>query len=181
MELGNQALVLPALKRFARATHEGHAAESIWCELERTLTDVFGQRLFTVLAYDEASNRLGRLHSNRPDINPVGGMKRVTHSRWTEQVLRRGEIFLGSTREAIKAVFSEYEVLWSIGCESVLNIPVRKGSITLGTLNLLGEAGLYDGADVDLALVFAQLAVTTLEASVRKLQQFGEPDRMEQV
>jgi hypothetical protein len=78
-------------------------------------------------------------------------------------------------------VFSEYEVLWSIGCESVLNIPVRKGGITLGTLNLLGEAGLYDGADVDFALVFAQLEATRLEASVHKLRELDEPDQKEQV
>ena len=42
----------------------------------------------------------------------MGGLclKRVTQSHWTEQVLHRGEIFRGSTREDIKAVFSEYEV-----------------------------------------------------------------------
>jgi hypothetical protein len=160
---------------------EGGKADLIWSEFERSLTEVFGQRLFTVLAYDETSSRLGRLHSNRLDINPVGGLKRVTQSRWSDHVLRRGEIFVGSTREDIKAVFSEYEVLWSIGCESVLNIPVRKNGVTLGTMNLLGEAGLYDHADIALAMVFAQLAVSPLEDQVQTLRGLEDPDFMEQV
>jgi hypothetical protein len=170
-----------AIERLAAIQQKGGGADSIWSEFERSLMKVFGQRLFTVLAYDEASSRLGRLHSNRLDINPVGGLKRVTQSRWSDQVLRRGEIFVGSTREDIKAVFSEYEVLWSIGCESVLNIPVRKNGVTLGTMNLLGEAGLYDHADIGLALVFAQLAVSPLEDQVHRLRGLDDPDFMEQV
>jgi hypothetical protein len=177
----NHAHNFQAIERLAAIQQQGGDADSIWSEFERSLTEVFGQRLFTVLACDEASSRLGRLHSNRLDINPVGGLKRVTQSRWSDQVLRRGEIFVGSSREDIKAVFSEYEVLWSIGCESVLNIPVRKSGVTLGTMNLLGEAGLYDHADIGLALVFAQLAVSPLEDQVHRLRGLEDPDFMEQV
>lgn len=177
----NHAHNFQSIGRLAALQQQGDDTDSIWSGFERSLTEVFGQRLFTVLAYDEASSRLGRLHSNRIDINPVGGLKRVTQSRWSDQVLRRGEIFVGSTREDIKAVFSEYEVLWSIGCESVLNIPVRKNGVTLGTMNLLGEAGLYDHADIGLALVFAQLAVSPLEDQVQRLRGLADPDFMEEV
>ncbi|ASW00930.1 GAF domain-containing protein [Paraburkholderia aromaticivorans] len=172
---------LSALERVADALQEGQTPELVWQTIEQALTQVYGQRLFTVLAYDEQSRRLGRLHSNRPDINPVGGFKRVTESRWVDHVLHRGEIFVGSTREDIKAVFSEYEVLWSIGCESVLNIPVRKNGLTIGTMNLLAGAGQYDHADVRLAVVFAQLAVAPFEACLDRLRELGEPDHMEQV
>lgn len=180
----NHASAFRAIERIARMQQEqqpaGHA-DLVWNEFERGLTEAFGQKLFTVLAYDESSSRLGRLHSNRLDINPVGGLKRVTQSRWSDQVLRRGEVFIGSTREDIQAVFSEYQVLWSIGCESVLNIPVRKNGVTLGTMNLLGEAGLYDDADLAVALVFAQLAVSPLEDQVHRLRGLDDPEFMEQV
>jgi hypothetical protein len=181
MDNTNHVLMLRAIRRVAEAQQAGKGADVIWSALERSLTEVFGQRLFTVLAYDAASSRLGRLHSNRPDINPVGGMKRVTQSLWTDHVLQRGEIFIGSTREDIRSVFSEYQVLWGIGCESVLNIPVRKHGVTLGTLNLLGEAGLYDHADLGLALVFAQLAVAPLADQVRQLAGMEDTGSMEQV
>ncbi|MEJ0071592.1 MAG: GAF domain-containing protein [Pseudomonadota bacterium] len=142
---------------------------------------MFGFRLFTVLAYDAASKRLVRLRSNRPDINPVGGVKRVTQSRWVDQVLRRGEIFIGSTREDVKAVFSDYALLWSIGCASALNIPVRKSGVTIGTLNLLGDAGQYDGAEAGLALTFAQLVVAPIEASSHRLRDLPTDGDLEHV
>jgi len=182
-------LILNALARIARVQQASHATaaggdgigDPVWHEFEQSLTEVFGQRLFTVLAYDARSSRLGRLHSNRLDINPVGGLKRVTQSRWSAQVLQRGEMFVGSSRADIQAVFSEYELLWSIGCESVLNIPVRKNGVTLGTMNLLGEAGLYDHADLETASIFAQLAVAPLEDQVQRIRGLEDPDFMEQV
>jgi hypothetical protein len=177
----NQASALSAITRLARAVREDRQTATIWRELDRSLEDVFGRTLFTVLAYDETSNRLGRVYSNRPDISPVGGVKRVMQSRWTEQVILRGDIFRGSTREDIRAVFSEYERLWSAGCESVLNIPVRKNGITMGTLNLLDEERRYDHADTGLALVFAQLVVPAMEASVRSVQAFGDAGQVDQV
>jgi hypothetical protein len=181
MEKSNPKNLLSAVTRVASALQEGLQPDAVWQVMERALSEVYGQRLFTVLAYDEQSSRLGRLHSNRPDINPVGRFKRVTQSVWVDHVLRRGEVFTGSTREDIRAVFSEYEVLWSIGCESVLNIPVRKSGVTIGTMNLLAGAGQYDHADVRLASVFAQLAVVPLEACLDRLRDLGEPDLMEQV
>jgi hypothetical protein len=178
----DQGLVeLSAIKRVAGTLQTGRSNQAFWSELERSLTEVFGQRLFTVLAYDADSSRLCRLYSNRQEINPIGGIKRVTQSRWTQQVLQRGEILIGSTREDIKSVFSEYEVLWSIDCESVLNIPVRRRGVTVGTLNLLDAAGKYDHADQELALVFGQLAASTLEEEAVRLRGMPDPEFMEQV
>jgi hypothetical protein len=181
MEHCNRDIAMAGLARIAAALQEGRPPEAVWPVVERALTEVYGQRLFTVLAYDEASSRLSRVHSNRPDINPVGGFKRVTRSMWADHVLQRGEIFIGSTRDDIKSVFSEYETLRSIGCESVLNIPVRRNGTTIGTMNLLAGAGQYDHADRQLALVFAQLAVVPLEGSTDTLRGLGEPDEMEHV
>ena len=181
MEQEQLARLPAAVSRVAAALHDNRPPRIVWQEMERSVTEIFGQTLFTVLAYHEASSRLCRLHSNRLDINPVGGIKRVTQSRWVDHVLRRGEIFIGSNREDIEAVFSEYEVLWSIGCESVLNIPVRRAGSTIGTLNLLGAAGLYDAADTALALVFGQLAAGPLAAAAQSLGGLDEPDAMEHV
>ena len=154
----------------AFSLHRGEPVETFWKELDRGLQDAFGHKLFTVLAYDASSGLLGRVYSTQQQINPVGGRKRVTKSAWTKQVLEDGKIFRGATREDIKAVFSDYEVLWSIGCEIVLNIPIRKQGIVIGSLNLLDKAGHYNEARIEQAYVFAQLAVTPLEACRETLQ-----------
>jgi hypothetical protein len=52
----------------------------------------------------------------------------------------------------------------------VLNIPVRKDGVTIGSLNLLHGAGHYDKADEKLARVFAQLAVCPFETAGQNLR-----------
>jgi len=64
-------------------------------------------------------------------------------------------------------VFFDHELILSLGCESVLNVPVAWDGRVLGTINLLHEAGWYDEADVPVALAFAALAVPACLALIR--------------
>jgi hypothetical protein len=74
-------------------------------------------------------------------------------------VLRDHTPYLGRTAEDIRAVFFDHELIASLGCASVLNLPVVWDGRILGTLNLLHEAHWYDEGDVPVGLVFAALAV----------------------
>ena len=56
-------------------------------------------------------------------------------------------------------MFFDYELIWSLGCESVLNMPVRWAGQTLGTLNLLHRAGHYDESHLPQVRLLAALAV----------------------
>ena len=150
-----------SVAELAALLQRGIAAPHLWPAFERTLGAAFGHTLFTVLAFDAGNNRMRRVHSNRQDVSPTGGAKAVTDSSWTRHVLRDGKIFVGANKADLK-VFSEHELLWSIGCESTLNIPVRKDGVTVGTLNLLDRAGQYDGYSMEAALVFAQFAADPL-------------------
>jgi len=145
----------------ATTLQRGDASVSMWKEFERTMGQAFGHKLFTVLAYDSKRQLMRRLYSNREDVSPTGGAKAVTDSPWTRKVLRDGQFHMGATREDIK-VFSEYERLWAIGCESTFNIPVRKDGVTVGTINLLDAAHRYDQTSEAAAMVFAQFAADTL-------------------
>jgi GAF domain-containing protein len=172
---------LDAVKAVAAALSEGKPESDVWQTFEREMTAVFGQRYFTVLAFDAGSSRMCRLYSNQLDIGPVGGVKRVTRSPWVQHVLLDGKIFVGSTKADVKSAFSEYEKLWSIGCESTLNIPIRKNGLTLGLFSLLDGPNAYDSADLALADVFAQLAVVTIEANLERLGDIETPSHTEYV
>jgi hypothetical protein len=167
---------LSDLERLAISMHRGEPPAIVWKEMDRALGSAFGHRLFTVLAYDATTGLLSRLYSTRPDVNPPGGRKRVTESAWKREVLTEGRILVRSTREDIKSLFSEYEVLWSIGCESVLNIPIRKNGVTIGAMNLLDGPAHYDRADVSLACLFGQLAIAPLEASMKEFKSLDTDD-----
>jgi hypothetical protein len=64
----------------------------------------------------------------------------------------------------VKDVFYDYELIWSLGCESMLNVPVVWRGQTMGTLNLSHRAGFYDESHIAPVLRLAHLALPGLLA-----------------
>ena len=71
----------------------------------------------------------------------------------------RQQPYLGRTFAEVRAVFFDHALIASLGCGSVLNVPVVWDGRSLGTINLLHEEGWYDASDAGLGLLFAALAV----------------------
>jgi len=166
---------LPWGRRYALVVVLGYS-RLLWLRFfpRQTMQALFGHRLFTVLVFDAQQRLLKRVYSNSPEVSPVGGAKRVGDSPWARQTLLEGRFHVGSTRADLKSVFSEYERLWAHGCESVLNVPVRADGVTIATLNLLGKAHQYDGCDLVLARLFAQLLAQPL-ARILRQEAFDAP------
>ncbi len=143
-----------------------HAAEgqpqATFAAIDKALAATIGHKLFTILIHHPGLKQSERFYTNMPDAYPVGGRKPVTDRPWMQAVIGRGEPYIGRTREDIKEVFFDYELIWSLGCESVLNMPVRWQGQTLGTLNLLHEAGWYTETDVAATRLFAHLALPAM-------------------
>lgn len=130
--------------------------------VDAALAATVGHKLFTILIHHPGLKQSERFYSNLPDAYPVGGRKPVTDRPWMQTVIFEGQPYIGRTREDIKDVFFDYELIWSLGCESVLNMPVRWRGQTIGTLNLLHEAGWYTEDDVALTRLFAHLALPAM-------------------
>ncbi len=150
------------LEALAAAHAEADQPGATLRALDAALGRAPGHRLFTVLLRHPRQRQSERFYSSQPESYPVGGRKPVTDSAWMKQVMERGEPYIGRTREDIRAVFYDYELIWSLGCESVLNVPVRWRGETLGTLNLLHKAGHYGEGDVAPVRVLAQMAVPAM-------------------
>jgi hypothetical protein len=136
--------------------------------LDAALSVSVGHVLFTVLVHHPGLRRSERRYTNQPVAYPVGGHKPVTDTPWMDQVIRRGEPYIGRTREDIAAVFYDHELIASLGCESVLNVPVRWRAETLGTVNLLHRAGWYDESHVPMVRRLAQLTLPALMIAARR-------------
>jgi hypothetical protein len=130
--------------------------------IDRALAATVGHKLFTILIHHPGLRQSERFYTNMPDAYPVGGRKPVTDRPWMQAVIGRGEPYIGRTREDIREVFFDYELIWSLGCESVLNMPVRWQGQTLGTMNLLHEAGWYQESDVAVTRLFAHLGLPAM-------------------
>ena len=153
---------MPHLEAVARAMVDAGQPERAFRALDHAMGAVIGHKLFTVLVHHPTSQESERRYTNQPAAYPVGGRKPVTASPWTERLFVERRPYIGRTADDIRRVFFDHELILSLGCASVLNVPVVWGGRTLGTINLLHEEGWYDQADVPAGQLFAALATPAL-------------------
>lgn len=154
--------LLPPLALVARALAAPGQPAAGFEALEQACSQVIGHKLFTILLFHSDSGESERVHTNHPEAYPVGGRKALNPTFWTDHVLREQKAYIGRSYDDVRAVFFDHELIRSLGCESVLNLPVVLGGRTLGTINLLHEAGWYEDAHIAVGSVFAALAVPGL-------------------
>ena len=58
-----------------------------------------------------------------------------------QRVIHGGQPYIGRERHDIEQNFFDHALIVSLGCESILNMPVRWRGQTMGTLNLCHRAG----------------------------------------
>ncbi|MGH6922395.1 MAG: GAF domain-containing protein [Propylenella sp.] len=142
--------------------------------LQRIAQRNVGARIFTVMVRDNAANVQRRLHSSHPIEYPVSGFKPQTPGRWQDQVVGRREAFVANTIEEIAEVFPDHELIKSLGCQSVVNVPIIFDNAVIGTLNLLEAAGHYTSERVAAAMELrpfgaaAMLAAQAVELSTAR-------------
>ena len=116
-----------------------------------------GHRLFTVMTVDMAAGLARRAYSNYPAEYPVSGTKAIHRDAWFDVVHQQRRSFVANSIEAIAEVVPDYALIASLGCASVLNLPVVLEGDLVATLNLLDVAGHYTPERV--ASAEAQLAI----------------------
>lgn len=152
----------PHLASVVAAVTEGGQPAPLFAALDRAMAGAIGHKLFTILVIHPGAQESQRYYSNMPEAYPVGGRKPINRTHWFQRVLGEGEPYIGYNYADIRDVFFDHELIRSLGCESVLNVPVRWNGASLGTINLLDRAGYYAPSDVPLAKHFAALAVPGL-------------------
>lgn len=153
-----------SLSAVARAHADTQQPQATFDALDRAVAATIGHRLFTILVHHREARESERVYTNMREAYPVGGRKPITDSPWMQQVMQRGLPYIGRNADDLRDVFYDHELIVSLGCRSVLNIPLRWRGETLGTLNMLHEENWYDTGHVELARVFAQLAVPAVMA-----------------
>ncbi|MCS6933257.1 MAG: GAF domain-containing protein [Acetobacteraceae bacterium] len=156
----------PHLAAVAAAQAAPGQPAALFAALYAAMGEALGHILFTILVIHPGAGESQRCYSNMPQAYPVGGRKPIARTPWFRSVLDEGVPYIGRSYEDIREVFFDHELIRSLGCESVLNVPVRWNGRSLGTLNLLHRAGWYEEADIPAARLFAALAVPGLLAAI---------------
>lgn len=134
-----------------------------FASVEAAAREQVGVRLFTVLAWDEETSALQRVYSSHPVEYPTGGQKVFPREApWIRRVVMQQQPYLGPDPQAVAAVFEDHDLIASLGCGAVVNVPVVDNGETLGVLNLLDAQGSYSEDSVAAAVPLAQLAIEPL-------------------
>jgi len=88
----------------------------------------------------------GRVHSSDPAAYPVSGTKPIHYDEWFDVVHRQRRPFIANTIADIAKVFPDHELIWSLGCGSVVNLPIEISGQMVGTVNCLDVEHHYDEA-----------------------------------
>jgi GAF domain-containing protein len=108
---------------------------------------------------------LQRAWSSRPEQYPVAGRKRKTVTPWTEQLLKRAEVFVGEGDEALAEVFDDSRLIFSMGLHAVVNVPVvRPGGRCFATFNVLSTRAKWTAQELCLIELLAALALPAVSA-----------------
>lgn len=143
---------VPDYTAFTKAVAEGaDQPEEAYAALWALTRDVVGVKLFTVMTHDARTGMAQRVYSNMPDAYPVSGTKPANETDWSRQVIRDKRTFVANDIDGIAAVFSDHELIRSLGCESVINVPIIVSGEVKGTINCLHEAGFYTPERVEAA------------------------------
>lgn len=113
--------------------------------------EAIGSKLTTATVFDVPNGRLRRIYTQNSTAYPVGGFKPIPANRWTETLITRRQIYTALTIEAIAEDFIDWELIRSLGCESIANLPIVIGGQTVGALNLLHRTGYYTAEKLERA------------------------------
>ena len=132
-----------ALDAFDRTVARAGSCEAAFDALCELAQAIVGAKLFTVMTVDMEAGLARRAYSSDPEHYPTSGTKPIVRNAWFATVHDRGETFVANTLAEIATVFPDHALIGSLGCGSVVNLPVRRDGRLAATVNLLHEAQYY--------------------------------------
>jgi hypothetical protein len=126
-----------ALAAFDRAIAQNTQGDAPWIALQTLVREVIGAKLFTVMTSDMQAGLARRAYSSDPVSYPASGTKPIHRDAWFDIVHGERRMFVANTIDDIAKVFPDYELIRSLGCGSVINLPVYINDDMRGTVNCL--------------------------------------------
>ena len=155
-------MIDPNIDAVARSLNDADQPHASFRALDAALKASVGHILFTILISHHEIKQSERIYTNMPVDYPVGGTKPIKDTGWTRLLLDEGQPYIGRTKEDIAWAFYDHALIHSLGCESVLNMPVRWRGRTIGTINLLDRANAYDETQIPIVRALAQMALPAM-------------------
>ena len=132
-----------AIARFDAAIANAEGADEAFAALQALTEQTVGVKLFTFMNVDMQAEVARRAYTSDPENYPTSGTKPIRYDSWFDIVHKERRYFVANTITDIAKVFPDYELIDSLGCQSVVNMPVVLGGELVGTVNMLDVEGYY--------------------------------------
>jgi hypothetical protein len=137
--------------------------QELYAFIEAALGELVGFKLLTILKLEGRS--LHRMYSSDLRSYPVRGVKDIAGDTWLQAMLDVGQPVVSGDPILVRQRFRDHDAIFSLGCGAVMNIPIRSATGTLGSVNLLHEAGWFNREHVIFARPFVALLAVAWSAS----------------
>jgi transcriptional regulator with GAF, ATPase, and Fis domain len=134
---------IAARLQFDAAIAAATTAEAAYAALQDLVRQTVGAKLLTVMEVDMDAEVARRSYTSDPESYPASGTKPIRYDRWFDIVHKDRQLFVANTIADISTVFPDYELIDSLGCQSVVNLPVVLADQLVGTLNMLDAENHY--------------------------------------
>lgn len=159
-----------ALARIAEALHDGPAA--LYQLLALRLKHRPGYDVLTVLAPNEAGDRLVRLYSSDLGLYPLGEADVVEDNKWFRRLFLDLQPVIANGATAIADWLPEVLDPTALHFSALVNMPIVIDGATLGLINLTKRAGAFAADDVTAIGDESSLAALAILATRRARQTF---------
>ena len=132
-----------AIAAFDAAIAQATGTEEAFAALQALTEATVGVKLFTYMSVDMQAELARRAYTSDPKNYPASGTKPIRYDSWFDIVHKERRYFVANTIADIAKVFPDYELIDSLGCQSVVNMPVVIGGELIGTVNMLDVDGYY--------------------------------------
>ncbi len=133
----SDSAVSPAIASFITSVAEASSRDAVWLALQKLAQATVGVKLFTVMTVDLEQDLARRAYSSDTVNYPVSGTKPIHRDQWFAIVHDAKRSFVANTIEDIATVFPDFELIKSLGCGSVVNLPVVLKGKLAATINML--------------------------------------------
>ncbi|WP_332700917.1 GAF domain-containing protein [Devosia sp.] len=132
-----------AIAQFDAAIAVAKGADEAFGALQALVQATVGAKLFTFMTVDMEAEVARRAYTSDAQNYPTSGTKPIRYDSWFDIVHKERQYFVANTIADIAKVFPDYELIDSLGCQSVVNMPVVIGGELMGTVNMLDVEGYY--------------------------------------
>lgn len=139
-----------AIAAFDTAIAAAKGPDAAFAALQALTQATVGAKLFTYMTVDMTAELARRAYTSDPENYPASGTKPIHFDAWFDIVHKERRYFVANSIADIAKVFADYDLINSLGCQSVVNMPVVIGGELVGTVNMLDVADYYTPERVQL-------------------------------